>query len=742
MAGKPVRPAGVLQHPFRPHNPTPYAPQLSKPTWDQLKPMITRLHLEGNSHPMIRQRLAQDHHVQISRGQLEPRLKQWGLTKDNKGLNTHPAETSQARDVTGPGVTQEAELYPENLRTASNFHSSEPDYTVAAYLEAQMDGKVHPDTEPLAMDGVLTAVQTLQPPKPTPAQTRGSHHDAAAAEAEEGETDHAWPDSQHARPPQTRVTRTTAQPDATLAPLARHSSPVAADILRLKLPPYLTSDTVQKVLFRYHEKKEPPMIQVQRLNDMALVLFALRRFSLAFDVFLEVFRLLNDAGVQSPDQHRQFAIAFVNCARSSVNDEQRDIVVAAASEAREWLSRRFPSQIAELELYVHFGKIDSQTQETIDTTAYWTANAVKPGLEGPLSMACLGTRLDISNAYGTEILDHQYRCEGMKQSILGSLSMIETYIQNNPTTVDVLLGKDWESFANDWGISGQRWTSKKGTAQALACFVLEYITKHQRFMQDARYPCGPCGHSSPALRCALVRTVVAVCFFLFEWTWKKDFDPELIVDSSRPVVVELTDMSLQPSGMLLQALRDVRQVVSGDLDDYKQLVKVLLTQLATPLKVSTLFNHIVRGERLVGTAAVLADILTEEESKELKGPALFAETGIASLICMSSRSAIEKPDFSPRINHVRTDASSVGPTLAESLRSSNSPSLRLIKEVALRARERFFMATQSSLATSLGRTSSNMEWQSNSSVANSSHHSLRQSVRSITSDLSMTGVST
>ncbi|KAI1617658.1 hypothetical protein EDD37DRAFT_229461 [Exophiala viscosa] len=569
-----------------------YNQQLPNTKWDELKPLITEMHQLGATHDMILGRLNQAD-VHVTRGQLERRLKQWGLTKDNKGLKAHPEPAPHAGYSMGPPLPQDAAFASEDCKTWSDFQDNNslqavvPTHSQTNIEQgAGLEGAVPKlDEDPVSLLYAWTEdVQNTEEATPIIATTSAARDHLAAAETDREEGGHKSSSNSRQATGSHITTPTTvinSQQNAVEISPALLSSYHSRRDPWLELPQYTISDAIRRVLLQFDRQDETELTQLRKLHNMALVLSALKSSTLAFDVFFEIFRrlLVSDSKEFSLEGKCRIAYAVTNCVRSAVTGQQRELVRGALCVLHvvvEDLRQMYPYCNDELKIRAYLDSMDVDIEnEEFEVDAYWAIKAFNPALQEGF-YRCPRTFFDFYNASASDILSHQYRCESLKQSLLGALSLIEVYTQNNRTKIEGLFREDWEHPTSDELFSDERWVAKKGTVQVLVCLILENAYGDQTLTLDKGQVCGPV--RGAAMRdCVSARTVAAVCFLLFGW--RKGFITKpVMTDSFLAPPTALTDFSSSLSNLLPQTITELRRLAyqrTSRMDEYEDLIKLL-----------------------------------------------------------------------------------------------------------------------------------------------------------------------
>ncbi|KAJ9612233.1 hypothetical protein H2200_003830 [Cladophialophora chaetospira] len=615
--------------PFRMHNPhVPLKnPQLSEEQWETLKPRIVEMHTAGwTCVDMLKELKSMD--VVVTRPQLDLRLKKWEIVNLKKHQNH--------RELRGSEKVTTSDIWPlQNQSTSYPLHA----------LSSEDVGSTTSQTPHIIPEG------------------RASLLPSDLGMVEQRRSWDQQPPKRSSSPPSDDFGNF---PETTWT-----VDPYSLFPLRLELPQYGVSYTVWNLFGG---------LDLPGLAYTALLLADMRCFDRAFDVWLSITSILNDAILSDSSLGPQLVFVAATCASCPQSDQQRPVADVIIEQLHYWrgqgrlLEKRNDSEELRGLLALAEARLveDSASLKHWATTHY-SAKVINAGHgEDEIHIGAwfaskeLWTK-DLRN-WPRDILDSFFGSHEIQAILLAALRVIECYIEHRERAIDELLGKYW--------IPDQ--STSASFAQALACLIVEDYHLNPSFSWYNYYSYLGVTKSTPVPADSEElfimfkgQALVIVTFVVVHWIQKSDALRKTI-ESSRKRFPRC-------SGGLYLAVQRVKQALDRHSilkdTEYQEFVEVYLQQLnATSQPSSIIFS----SDGMVRTAAALASVrpLTQKEARGSEPAETVKVPG------QSNHGQAQVMEQSLAMERLSISSSIMDPPMARSYRSSMSSAFRSMRALS------------------------------------------------------------
>lgn len=737
-----------------------YTGRLTKNEITQLKPMLLSLHYQGSTRDVMLKRASELLGKDISMPQLDLLREKLGLLSgrqkqpdahvgflDDRGnlnanrqpeqsgsvatpiaekgsretVNSHASRDASMLDAEDPGSTgddSEASLVVDDGDSSINA-TPKADILTTPRLERTRPGTLHQDTcfiindvdEPLGHHSASEDAAEIQ------AWIEGKSWGDATSSAISSSVDVTIPEGFEIRFTPWNPPNTNRLASPTGCPMTRTYFP-SVSALRLY--------TIGAGGLDSNEE------QMARLSQIALLLHTLRAFDKAFDLFFIIFRHFCKRKTRSNQPHPQLILSAINCVRSAQTKIHLQVAGVIVGKVRSTLMGFYGSDVNDRTpawqylgmLRDHFFNSANSDRnlppESTKETAYWTVSTLAIShqtfcRDNAISLDDFTTFWHI----GARALEHLCECHVTRSVISNALSVAYSYFNKHAELVNVLLDRPWESL----------FTNSSKIAQILSCLLLEDHARQSAALDDfvqqdhsshddhGDFPCDLNGHA-----------LAIVSFGLVEWIRKFELST---VNSDLLFTTEAIKRS--PTEHLQFGAEQIHFDIQSSSSKYTDFVEICLDQLAPPEATPPQAGSIISSDRLFGISAAMAGLVPITDA-----------LGIWHTKCAEhprSPQQTTPPEVSQEKHHEKHQADSClqTPTLASSIRSSSSSSYWSFQAVSRRARE--------SVAASVHTQNTRLSDQRNSSnsltfsmvAGYSSGHSMHESFRTSSSDVTMSG---
>ncbi|OAP58004.1 hypothetical protein AYL99_07094 [Fonsecaea erecta] len=390
-------------------------PSLPKEQWEELKPMILDLLGKAVSIADILRQL-ELRHIHVTRSQLNTQMKKWGLNKDNVQLRPdatvlpQPTDQEHAR-TQAPSPDTDVLLTDNQVPVDSALTDFEAStLKQMESLELGMDSiDIPEDTE---VPRFLCGCSGNPLGEPVP--------DTVVDAPMAGEVGRSMP----AYPPST-----------TLSPGITSAGKIQASGLKyeginfpsLEMPSYEVTGTnldLQQRLRVISLSTPEGCSFLDRLNHMASLLFTMRSYAKAFEIFFISTSALNDVMGMYVWTSRYFLFSAMSCVRSAWTLDQKTASQLLVKRLQGWMEKIQRHDDCDFVRYVRSvleSRVYREETDTLAETAYWTAGSSLSWIWHGMPPTDFQT---IMNSPSTA-LEYFYVSAAVRRTMLHALSIIE-----------------------------------------------------------------------------------------------------------------------------------------------------------------------------------------------------------------------------------------------------------------------------------------------------------------------------